>query len=86
MRNVVLIAVAVLYILAAEASQLPAGFAEQLIAQNLDPTDMVIAPDGRIFITFKSGQIRVFENGVLKADPFFSIEVDNYNERGLGHF
>jgi glucose/arabinose dehydrogenase len=85
MKNVVLIAAAILYILVAEASQLPAGFAEQLIAQNLDPTDMVIGPDGRIFITFKSGQIRVFENGILKADPFFTIEVDNYNERGLGH-
>ncbi len=86
MKRIIIVLLSILMChLSSKASQLPPGFAEQLIASNLDPTDMVIAPDGRIFITFKSGQIRVFEKGVLRTDPFFSIEVDNYNERGLGH-
>ncbi len=67
------------------ASQLPTGFIEQLIAQNLDPTDMVLAPDGRIFITFKSGKIAIVENGVLSSNYLLNIQVDNFNERGLGH-
>lgn len=64
------------------ASQLPAGFNESLLAQNLDPTDMVMTPDGRILITIKSGKILVVENGVLLATNFLTLSVDNYNERG----
>lgn len=67
------------------ASQLPNGFIEQLIAQNLDPTDMVIAPDGRIFITIKSGKIVIIESGVLVSSVLLNLPVDNFNERGLGH-
>jgi glucose/arabinose dehydrogenase len=66
-------------------SQLPTGFVEKLIAQNLDPTDMVIAPDGRIFITIKSGKILIVENGVLSTSLLLTLSVDNFNERGLGH-
>lgn len=65
--------------------QLPEGFVEQLIAGNLDPTDMVIAADGRLFITIKSGKILIVQDGVLQQAPFLSLEVDNSNERGLGH-
>ncbi|MCB0585006.1 MAG: PQQ-dependent sugar dehydrogenase, partial [Phaeodactylibacter sp.] len=66
------------------AAQLPPGFAEEKIAEGLDPTAMTVAPDGRIFITEKNGRILIVENGVLLPDPFLQIEVDNYNERGLG--
>jgi glucose/arabinose dehydrogenase len=69
----------------ASAAELPAGFVEKLIAQNLDPTDMVIAPDGRIFITIKSGKIAIIENGLLSADFLLNLAVDSFNERGLGH-
>ncbi|NJM26732.1 MAG: hypothetical protein HC859_15890, partial [Bacteroidia bacterium] len=66
---------------------LPTGFVETLVAQNLDPTDIIVAPDGRIFITVKSGRILIIENGSLLTEPFLHMEeqVDNYNERGLGH-
>ncbi|MCG8332405.1 MAG: PQQ-dependent sugar dehydrogenase [Chitinophagales bacterium] len=66
------------------SAQLPTGFIEEQIATGLDPTTMTIAPDGRIFIAEKDGKIRIIENGTLLADPFLQIEVDNYNERGLG--
>src|SRR4051812_46084419 len=69
------------------AAQLPAGFSEQLLAQNLDPTDMVLTNDGRVFITIKSGKVLVVENGKLLDTPLLSIgnAIDNFNERGLGH-
>ncbi len=69
----------------AQAANLPAGFVEALIARDLDPTDIVLAPDGRVFITIKSGQILIVENNTLLAAPFLTLAVDNFNERGLGH-
>ncbi len=71
------------YLVPSQASTLPAGFAELLVAQNLDPTAMALAPDGRLFITEKNGKVRIVENGQLLPDPFIIIDVDNYNERGL---
>lgn len=65
------------------ASNLPPGFAELLVAQDLDPTAMALAPDGRLFITEKNGTVLIVENGQLLPDPFLILEVDNYNERGL---
>lgn len=69
------------------AATLPPGFSESLIAQGLDPTDMTLLSDGRIFITIKSGKVVIVEDGILRAAPLLNIEdrVDNYNERGLGH-
>lgn len=66
------------------AAQLPPGFAEAKVAEGLDPTAMAATPDGRILIAEKNGRVRVVENGTLLPDPFLQIEVDNYNERGLG--
>lgn len=65
-------------------AQLPEGFAQVRVAEKLDPTAMTIAPDGRIFITEKNGKVRIVKNGQLLPDPFVTIPVDNFNERGLG--
>lgn len=85
MKKIIIVLCSVVSICAANAAQLPAGFNESLLAQNLDPTDMVMTPDGRILITIKSGKIVVIENGVLLTTNFLSLAVDNFNERGLGH-
>lgn len=63
--------------------QLPDGFIETLIAQNLDPVSMALAPDGRIFIAEKNGSILIIRDGQLLEDPFLTLEVDNFNERGI---
>jgi len=65
------------------AAELPEGFVEEVVADGLDPTHMALAPDGRIFITQKSGEVYIVREGVLLPDPFVTIEVDNFNERGL---
>ncbi len=70
--------------LIAEA-QLPAGFIREPMAEGLNPTSMTVAPDGRIFITEKHGQIRIVRDGELLEESFLEIEVDDSNERGLGH-
>ena len=66
------------------AAGLPPGFVQLEIADELDPTRIALAPDGRVFITQKNGQILIVKDGELLPDPFLEIEVDNFNERGLG--
>lgn len=69
---------------AAAAATYPAGFAETLVASGLtSPTAMQFAADGRIFVTEKSGRIRVIRDGELQAAPFATIAVDDEAERGL---
>lgn len=66
-------------------AQLPPGFVQIMLADSLNPTDMAAAPDGRIFITQKDGRVLIVENGALLPDPFVTLTVDDYNERGLAH-
>ncbi len=66
-------------------AQMPDGFIREQLATDLNPTSIIVAPDGRIFITEKHGQIRIVSDGQLLDDPFLTLEVDDSNERGLGH-
>lgn len=67
------------------SAQIPPGFNRLQIATGLNPTSMVMVPDGRIWIVEKNGIIRIVENQILLDEPLLSIEVDDSNERGLGH-
>ncbi len=66
-------------------AQLPAGFAKFEIAGELNPTDLAIAADGRIFLTEKNGLVHIVKDGILLPDPFVILDVEDYNEQGLGH-
>ncbi len=62
----------------------PAGFVEATFAAGLAaPTAMEFAPDGRLFVTQKGGQVRVVQNGTLLQTPFLSVAVNTDSERGL---
>lgn len=65
------------------SSILPPGFIEEELATGLDPTDMAIANDGRIFIAQKNGVVVLWRDGKLLDLPFIELDVDNTNERGL---
>jgi len=65
---------------------LPDGFYEERIVAGLRlPTSFAVARDGRVFITEKSGRVRVVEDGVLLTEPFIdlSTEVNDTADRGL---
>lgn len=68
-----------------KAATLPAGFTEAQFGSNLGgaATAMTFAPDGRLFVCLKGGQLRVIKNGTLLAAPFISLSVDSAGERGL---
>lgn len=61
-----------------------AGFQESAFATGLvQPTAMVAAPDGRVFVAEKGGTLRVVQNGTVLAAPFLTVGVDTFSERGL---
>src|SRR5262245_12835867 len=64
---------------------LPAGFAESTFAGGLNtPTAMEFAPDGRLFVAEKGGQVRIITpNGTVLPTPCLSVSVNTVFERGL---
>jgi glucose/arabinose dehydrogenase len=60
------------------------GFTESTFVAGLKgPTSMDFAPDGRLFITEKSGSLRVVDHGVLQSTPFLTVPVNTTGEGGL---
>ena len=47
------------------------------------PWALAFAPDGRIFVTERGGNLRVIENGELRAEPVGSLSVQAVGEGGL---
>jgi glucose/arabinose dehydrogenase len=64
---------------------LPSGFMRTLYVPSLPSlaTTMAFAPDGRLFICLQDGDLRVFKNGVLLAQPFVTVPTTANGERGL---
>lgn len=64
----------------------PPGFTSQAVVTSLTaPIAIDWAPDGRMFIAEKSGIVRIYQNGILLADPFVDLsgEVNDTWDRGL---
>ncbi|MEZ4864804.1 MAG: PQQ-dependent sugar dehydrogenase [Caldilineaceae bacterium] len=64
----------------------PPGFTQELVTEKLDgPTAFVMAPDGRIYFTQKSGTVRVWHDNQLIAENFIDIsqQVNHAYNRGL---
>jgi len=62
----------------------PTGFADETVVPTIaGATSMTFAPDGRLFVTVQTGDIRVVKNGQLLATPFTRLNVDSFNERGV---
>ncbi|HYW06819.1 MAG TPA: PQQ-dependent sugar dehydrogenase [Longimicrobium sp.] len=60
------------------------GVALDTVARGLQvPWDVDFAPDGRIFVTERPGRIRVIERGVLRPEPWATLQVARRQELGL---
>ncbi len=65
-------------------ANVPDGFSDtQLTSGLFSPTSMAIAPDGRIFVTEQTGDVRVVKNGQLLTQPFAHVDVRSNGEHGL---
>jgi glucose/arabinose dehydrogenase/peptidoglycan/xylan/chitin deacetylase (PgdA/CDA1 family) len=71
--------------LSASAAISEPGFESETIASGLTlPTAMAFAPGGRIFITEKSGTVRVVQDGVLQPTPVITLtDINTFGDRGL---
>ena len=68
----------------ARAATLPEGFSETPVVTGLDnSTAMAFAPDGRLFVLYQAGQVRIVKDGALLPTPFLSLTVNSGGERGL---
>ena len=66
------------------ATILDSGFTDTTVVTGIsNPTSMAFAPDGRLFVTQQTGQLRVVKNGALLATAFLTLSVDSAGERGL---
>jgi glucose/arabinose dehydrogenase len=63
----------------------PTGFDDELVTAVAQPTALAFTPDGRLLVTSKPGQLRVYKNGELLQTPALDIEADvcSNSERGL---
>jgi len=66
------------------ATVLDSGFTDTTVVTGVsNPTAMAFAPDGRLFVTLQTGQLRVVKNGALLPQAFLTVSVDSAGERGL---
>src|SRR5215212_8157488 len=67
------------------AANLPPGFTETQVVSGLtNPTDMELAPDGRLFVAEQAGRVRIAKpDGTLTTFLNISTKVDSSRERGL---
>ena len=72
---------------AATAGTVPSGFQESVVFSGLtEPTSLAFSPDGRVFVTEKSGIIKVYDNLSDTTPEIFADltkEVHDYWDRGL---
>ena len=63
----------------------PAGFEDTILTRVGGPTALAFTPDGRLLITSKSGQLRVYRNGVLLSTAALDLsgKLCSQEERGL---
>src|SRR5690606_20130456 len=47
------------------------------------PITMQFAPDGRLFILERTGNVRIYKNGQLLAQPFVTLPAASNGDRGL---
>ncbi len=60
------------------------GFKAEKLFTGLNPTTFTFGPEGRIFLLDKSGKVLIINTeGELLAAPLISLEIDDFNERGL---
>ncbi|MFL5764265.1 MAG: PQQ-dependent sugar dehydrogenase [Bacteroidia bacterium] len=72
-----------LFAVSSFAQTFPPGFSQVTVGNIYYPTSMVKSPDGRIFCTEKAGKVRIIKAGAVLPAPFYTVNVDQLNERGL---
>jgi glucose/arabinose dehydrogenase len=85
MRRALAFAALCMFLVHCEAAKGQAAGEFEVVASDLEfPTNVAVAPDGRIFFTEKNtGRVRIIENGRLRPRPFATIPVYAGGEAGM---
>src|SRR5262245_66419189 len=92
LRTLVAAALVLVGLSTSAPATVPNGLQDVTLACGLSqPAGLAFAPDGRLFVVEKTGDIRVIKNGMLLATPFLDVAqvlqspftFDDYSERGL---
>src|SRR5688500_5084480 len=68
----------------AHAASVPTGFTDRPIVSGItSPSAMAVMPGGRVLITQQNGQVRIIKNDTLLTTPFYTVDTDFSEERGL---
>lgn len=68
---------------AARVAIVPPGFSDTLVASVPAPTALGFTPDGRMLISARAGQLRIYQNNTLLATPALTLTVCANRERGF---
>jgi glucose/arabinose dehydrogenase len=55
----------------------------KLVGSLNSPTAITVAPDGRIFVAYQGGEVRVVKNGLLLPAPFVTVTTAVFDEQGI---
>ena len=79
---VIISIIALAYSLTSAAAE---SYQVETVAENLEvPWGIAFAPDGRIFVTERVGNLRVIENGILNPEPIKILDVSGFEGGLLG--
>ncbi|GDY23502.1 hypothetical protein LBMAG56_48490 [Verrucomicrobiota bacterium] len=62
---------------------LPEGFFETQVRGLTSPTAMAVGPNGWILVCEQSGTLRLIRDGALRTQPFYQVDAQAFQERGL---
>ena len=86
-RRFSLVGLALIIAVLLSAAAPPPGFADALVTAVASPTALAFTPDGRLLIATQTGQLRIYQNGVLLPAPALDLRAPNLacvnHERGL---
>jgi Glucose/sorbosone dehydrogenases len=84
LRALIALAGLLLFATSCLAAEVPDGFVVTQVATGMTSvTRMELLPDDRILVCEQGGNLRVIENGVLRAEPFLTVDADSFSEHGL---
>jgi glucose/arabinose dehydrogenase/PKD repeat protein len=66
------------------ATSLPAGFADRLVVGVPQPTAFAFAPDGRMLVASKTGQVWLYKNNTLSSLPALDLAAVTCNNDARG--
>ena len=74
LRSLLLAALLPIVLVSPLFASVPSGFQDTTIASGLSqPAGLAFAPDGRLFVAEKTGELRIIKNGALLATPFLDV-------------